>query len=79
MTTKSVIKVNNQNRNVDYIEMLVYKITRISGTYRPLKILVPAEPYGLLKILAPAESLLALLTRMFALLTRKFASLTYIS
>ena len=38
--------------------------TRISG------------PYGPLKILAPAESLLASLTNMFSSLTKVFASLT---
>ena len=42
-----------------------YQSTRISG------------PYGLIKILAPAESSLASLTRMFSSLTRKFASLKY--
>ena len=46
------------------IELALYICTRNSG------------PYGPLKILAPAESLLASLTNMFASLTKVFALLT---
>ena len=46
----------------------VYIITRISGLYGPLKILVPAEI-----LLASLTIMFASLTKVFALLTRKFA------
>ena len=55
-------------------QRMTYERTRISGPYGPLKILAPAE-----SLLASLTNMFALLTKVFVPLTRKFAQLTSIS